>query len=104
MRTVLRVMLSLALFFAACPHAPAQEAAPPARDLGSVDTDVTIVGRDDTVIPLPPPPPLPEPALPDLDLTPLPPFALPAITPPPGVLDVESMDGPMTVLREEGLQ
>lgn len=44
------------------------------------------------------------PGLPDLDLTPLPPFALPAITPPPGVLDVESMDGPMTVLREEGLQ
>ena len=103
MRTVLRVMLSLALFLS-CLHAPAQETATPARDLGSVDTDVTIVGRDDTAIPLPSPPPPPDLALPDLDLTPLPFMALPAIAPPGGQLEQGLLDDPLAILRIEGLQ
>ena len=81
MRTVLRVMLCL-LLFSTSGGASAQEAAPP--DLGSVDTEVTIVGRDDTVIPLPAPLIPPDAPLPELDLSPLEFTSLPAITPPIG--------------------
>ncbi len=101
MRTVLRVMLSLLLFFACC-AASAQEA--PTTDMGSVDADITIVGRDDTVIPVPPPPALPEMPLPPLDATPLEPFLVPAITPPPGEWTPGSDASPLDVLGQEGLE
>ena len=94
-------MLSLALF-CACAGASAQEALP--GDMGSVDADVTIVGRDETVIPLPAPPVPPDTAFPQLDLTPLDFSPLPPIDPPRGVWTPGSNDGPMAVLRREGLQ
>jgi hypothetical protein len=93
-------MLSL-LLFSACRAAPAQAVSP--RDLGSVDADVTIVGRDDTIIPIPPPPTLQEMPLPELDLTPLEFLPVPAIAPPRGAWTPGSNDSPLAVLRRDGL-
>jgi hypothetical protein len=52
MRRARRVIVFLLILLAAA-GASAQQAAAPAE--GSVDTDVTVMGRDDSIIPLPEP-------------------------------------------------
>jgi hypothetical protein len=82
MRTARRVIVCLLILILGG-LLPAQQSAPPAQ--GSVDTDVTITGGDDAVIPVPEPAlPGDEPVLPPLD-TDLPPsFIVPPIVPPAG--------------------
>jgi hypothetical protein len=52
MRTARRVIVFL-LFLSAAAGIPAQQSTPTPQ--GSVDTDVTVVGRDDGIIPIPEP-------------------------------------------------
>jgi hypothetical protein len=81
MRTARRVIVCL-LVLSVEGFLPAQQAAPPAQS--SVDTDVTITGSDDSVIPIP------APAQPDYPLV-LPPLDTslpPAFIVPPFVLPV----------------
>ena len=79
MRTVRRVIVCLLILLAGG-FLPAQQAASTAQ--GSVDTDVTITGSDDSVIPVPEPT-RPDDALvlPPLDVTPLPAFIVPPVMP-----------------------
>jgi hypothetical protein len=81
MRTDRSVML-LVLFFFACRAVPAQETGAESRE--SVDADVTIIGRDETIIPIPPPPHEWRIELPALDARPFASQAVPAIQPPVG--------------------
>jgi hypothetical protein len=73
-------MMSI-LFFTACCVVCAQAGA---REPDSVDADVTIVGRDETTIPIPPPPHAWPVDLPGLDTRPFAPQKVPAIQPPAG--------------------
>jgi hypothetical protein len=79
MRTARRVIVCL-LVLSVHGVLTAQQAAPSAA--GSVDTDVTVTGSDDSVIPIPPPAP-PDDAivLPTLDPSPPPSFIVPPVTP-----------------------
>jgi hypothetical protein len=82
MRTARRVIVCL-LILSVKGFLPAQQATPPAQS--SVDTDVTITGSDDSVIPVPAPA-QPDDALvlPALDTSVPPSFIVPPIVPPPG--------------------
>lgn len=82
MRTARRVIVCLQILIAGG-LLPAQQLAPPAQ--GSVDTDVTITGSDDAVIPVPEPAlPGDELVLPPLDADLPPPFIVPPDVPPAG--------------------
>jgi hypothetical protein len=61
-------------------HVSGQSSESSAR--GPLDSDVTIVGKDETAIPVPPPPRTHEVAIPEPDLTAPDPLALPDIPPP----------------------
>ena len=88
MRTARRVIVCLMILFAGG-LLPAQQTASPAQ--GSVDTDVTITGNDDAVIPVPEPAvPEDEPALPALDADPPPSFIVPPVAPPAGSVDMDA--------------
>ena len=79
MRTVRRVIVCLLILLAGG-FLPAQQAASPTQ--GPVDTDVTIMGSDDSVIPVPEPAhPDDAVVLPPLDATPLPAFIVPPVMP-----------------------
>jgi hypothetical protein len=82
MRTARRVIVFLMVFAAAgCLHA--QQSTAPAE--GSVDTNVTILGRDDAVIPIPEPEGVDdELVLPPLDPAPEEPVLVPPVLPPAG--------------------
>lgn len=92
MRTARRVIVCLlVLFSAAC--LPAQQS--PASPQGSVDTDVTIMGRDDAVIPIPEPEGVDdEPVLPPLDPAPVASVQVPPVLPPPGDMTVAVPEQP----------
>lgn len=81
MRTARYVMVSI-LFFSAYCSLPAQDAI--GQSPGSVDADLTVVGRDDTVIPIPLPWRELEVPIPEIDPGPVPAQVVPAIQPPPG--------------------
>jgi hypothetical protein len=82
MRTARRVIVCL-LILSAGGLLPAQQSAPPAQ--GSVDTDVTVTGSDDAVIPVPEPAlPTEELVLPPLDADLPPSFIVPPLVPPAG--------------------
>jgi hypothetical protein len=82
MRTARRVIVCL-LVLVEGGLLQAQQPAPPAQ--GSVDTDMTITGSDEAVIPVPEPPhPGDDPVLPPLDTDPPPSFIVPPVVPPPG--------------------
>jgi hypothetical protein len=70
MRKVRRVMGAVLLF--ACGVALAQDAAPGTTGSASISGDTTVLGRDDSVIPVPPPEQPPAAALPAMDTGPLP--------------------------------
>jgi hypothetical protein len=79
MRTVLRVMIVFLLL--PCGVGFGQSTENTAN--GTLDSDVTIVGSDETVLPIPPPWHPQEIAIPEPDMTPPDPLLLPAIPPPP---------------------
>ena len=84
MRSARRVIVLLLILSAAgCLHA--QESAAPSES--SVDADVTILGRDDAIIPIPEPENIDdEPVLPSLDPDQADSFLVPPVLPP--VVDV----------------
>ena len=55
---------------------------------GALDSDVTIVGKDETAIPVPPPRRQQEVTVPEPDMKPPDPVALPAIPPPSDVFSI----------------
>ena len=67
---------------------------------GTLDSDVTIVGRDDTAIPVPSPWHQEEIAVPEPDMTPPDPMTLPPIPPPLGAYTSLGEDVP--VVDESG--
>jgi hypothetical protein len=67
---------------------------------GTLDSDVTIVGRDETAIPVPPPWHQQEVAVPEPDMTPPDPMTLPPIPPPVGADTSPGEDAP--VLGDSG--
>jgi hypothetical protein len=85
MRTARGVIVFL-LFFSAAAGISAQQSTSPAQ--GSVDTDVTVVGRDDGIIPIPEPEGsgdevvLPTTDIPDIDPVLVAPVRPPAAEPP----------------------
>ncbi len=82
----------MAVFAAVSLHAQQQ---PPAPSGGSVDTEVTITGRDDAVIPIPEPGGIDDqPALPPLDPAPAAPVMVPPVVPPPGDVTVDAPPPP----------
>ncbi len=98
MRTARRVIVSILL--AACFALQAQDTGLNTPS-ASIDQSLTIVGRDDTVIPVPQPPPLPAPALPGVDTTWLAPPDPPPVAPPPALLEhPPAVPGPQDVLSD----
>jgi hypothetical protein len=80
MRTARRVIVCL-LILSVQGFLPAQQASPPAQS--SVDTDVTITGNDDSVIPVPAPAQPDDPlVLPPLDTSLPPSYIVPPVVPP----------------------
>jgi hypothetical protein len=67
---------------------------------GALDSDVTVVGKDETAIPVPPPPQRHDVVVPEPDMTPPDPLALPDIPPPLGDFSVPGDDLP--VVDESG--
>ena len=86
MRTVRPVIVCLLILLAGG-SLPAQQTASSSQ--GSVDTDVTVMGNDDSIIPVPEPvPPDDALVLPPLDTSPPPAFIVPPVMPvvlPPAV-------------------
>lgn len=76
MRTARRVIVAILLF--ACTGVLAQDEGP---GTSALDRELTLVGRDETAIPVPPPAPPSLEALPTPDLTPLPSRTVPPIIP-----------------------
>ncbi|HEY9594694.1 MAG TPA: hypothetical protein VHE79_09470 [Spirochaetia bacterium] len=70
----------LVVFLCACGLSFAQEAAPAPS---SVDADITVTGRDDSVIPVPPPWRQAAITLPEIVPEEVPPLRLPPVPPPP---------------------
>ncbi len=99
MRTRRRVIVWV-LLLSACTGLSAQDAA--GATAGELNMDVTVVGRDDTVIEIPAPAALP----PDLELPAFddaPPEALPvpAIQPPAGLSASRPIEAPLPAVRED---
>jgi hypothetical protein len=67
---------------------------------GTLDSDVTVVGKDETAIPVPPPPNRHDIAVPEPDITPPDPLTLPDIPPPLGDFSIPWDDLP--VVDESG--
>jgi hypothetical protein len=85
MRTARRVIVFL-LFLSAASGISAQQST--ATLQGSVDTDVTVVGRDDGIIPIPEPEGVDnEVVLPPLDAPEIDPVLVSPIVPPPAEID-----------------
>jgi hypothetical protein len=83
----------IALLLLAVGRAQAQSAS--SAGSGAMDSDVTIVGKDETAIPVPPPRSQQEVTLPEPDMTPLDPVTLPAIPPPIDTVSVPGDDFPV---------
>jgi hypothetical protein len=80
MRTARRVIVCLLILSAAAGLHAQQSTAPSS---GSVDTDVTVTGRDDAIIPIPDPEEIDEePSLPALDSDQPSPYLVPPVQPP----------------------
>jgi hypothetical protein len=96
MRTARRVIVAILL--SACIVVLGQDQGPAAS---AVDRDLTLVGRDETAIPVPPPVAAAALALPALDTTPPPPRSVPPVLPSvPSTFSPSSAPDPQAVLDD----